>query len=79
MWVSKRQWDRLTDRIERLESELRAVKRKSGGISVNTEGLLYQWDGAETSVIDALNAMAKRTGFKWKQVYAQPATIEAAE
>jgi hypothetical protein len=31
------------------------------------------------SVIDALNAMAKHTGFQWQQVPAQRATVEGID
>jgi hypothetical protein len=78
MFISKKELTRMQNQIQQLRDEVRRLRYRTG-VYVGDKGLLVGWDGDCVSVIDALNAMAKHTGFQWQQVPAQRATVEGID
>jgi hypothetical protein len=76
MFISKNDLHLIHRRLGSLEAEVRDLKAATH-VSADREGLLSSWHGAPATVVDALNALAKKTGFKWRQVFSRPASIEA--
>jgi hypothetical protein len=76
MFISKHEYRRIIERIEALETQNRQLQRRTG-VYVGDDGELYGWEGSCPSVVDAVNALAKHIGFKWKQVHARSAGLEA--
>lgn len=76
MFISTRRLKRMIDQIEALEREVIQLKRRTS-VYVAEEGLLVGWEGSGASILDAINSMAKHIKFRWKQVYARPASLEA--
>jgi hypothetical protein len=74
MWISKWKWDRLNDRLENLEREVRYLKTQQG-VTADREGLLYWWEGGP-SILTAINALAKHVNFSWKVTPARPASLD---
>lgn len=76
MFIRRREYERLLERIERLENDSRAHWRRTT-VFVNEDGSLdCGWDGNSPLLITVLNVMSKHLGIKWNIAYAKPSTLE---
>lgn len=78
MFISKHRLERTLARIDELEKEVRLLQRKTS-VYVADDGVLQGWEGSNASIVDAMNALAASTNFRWKQIHAQPPGLEAVK
>ena len=73
MFISKREYNDIIERLEKLEE---AQRQNSGRVYVNENGELVSWHGGKTSIVEAVNLLAQAVRVRWKQIYATAATVE---
>lgn len=78
MFISKHRLERTLARIDELEKQVRLLQRQTS-VYVADNGALTGWEGSSASIVDAVNALAASTNFRWKQIHAQPASLEAVK
>ena len=74
MWISRQRWERLIERVEKLE-ELERDLRDSPRVYADG-GRLHTWSGGEFRLIDAVNQMAEHIGLVWKRQAPVAAKLE---
>lgn len=71
MWISKQKFQQMSDRLDTLEYQLSQVNRVH-----ECDGRLYQTSSQGVTIVDALNALARHVGLRWKTEWERPATVD---